>query len=236
MRLSTIAAMAVLALLPPRPARAQDAPPNAPAVDQARRRAEASAPDAPPASVALEQPEPSQGHFIAVGVHGIGAMAFDADRGTRQPTFGQAVSLRLGESVTGWLSLSLALALGSTHGKERDSLTLVRFGVTSQWYLSERCFVQAGFGATNAQGPDPEDYDLTRGRYGDFYLTGLGYDFYLSDRTQSGGWVFSPIVNADVGPDSKFTTTSLWLGVEVSWWSGLSRDKLELPTPKAYGK
>jgi hypothetical protein len=236
MRLSAIAAMALLVLLPPRPTRAQGAPPSAPAVDEARDGAEASAPDAPPASVALEEPEPSQGHFIAVGVHGIGAMAFDADRGTREPTFGQAVSLRLGESVTDWLSLSLAVALGSTYGKERDSLTLVRFGITSQWYFSERCFVQAGFGATNAQGPDPEDYDLTRGRYGDFYLTGLGYDFYLSDSTRSGGWVFSPILTADVGPDSKFTTTSLWLGVEVSWWNGLSRDKLELPTPKAYGK
>ena len=196
----------------------------------------AHAEDAPPASVELAVPEPSQGHFLAVGFHGIGAMAFDESRGTREPTFGQAVSLRVGESVTDWLSLSLAFALGSTYGEQRDSLMLGRFGVTSQWYLTERWFLQAGFGAIYARGPDPEDYDKTRSRYGDVYLTGLGYDFYLSDSTQSGGWVLTPIITADVGPDSKFTTTSLSLGVELSWWSGLSRDKLELPTPKAYDR
>jgi hypothetical protein len=236
MRISAIVPVALFSLLSPRPAPAQDSPPSAPPADEAPAEAETSAPDAPPASVELEEPEPNQGHFIALGLHGIGAMAFDEKRGTRQPTFGQAVSLRLGESITDWLSLSLALAVGSTYGERRDSLTLVRFGITSQWYVTERCFVQAGFGATDAQGPDPENYDRTRGRYGDFYLTGVGYDFYLSDSTQSGGWVFTPMMTADVGPDTKFTTTSLWLGVEVSWWTGLSRDKLSLPTPKAYAK
>ena len=236
MRVSTITVVAMLSLLASRLASAEDAAPSAPPADESAQGADAPAPAAPAASVELEEPEPSQGHFIALGLHGIGAMAFDESRGTREPTFGQAVSLRLGESVTDWLSLSLAVAVGSTYGERRDSLTLVRFGVTSQWYFAEHWFVQAGFGATSAEGPDPEDYDRTRSRYGDFYLTGLGYDFYLSDSTQSGGWIFTPVITADVGPDSKFTTASLWLGVELSWWSGLSRDKLELPAPKAYGK
>jgi hypothetical protein len=222
MRVLAIAAVAASSLLLARLARAEDT---------------TSAPERHPAeSVQLEEPKPRQGHFLALGFHGISAMAYDQKRGTREPTFGQAVSLRLGESVTDWLNLSLAFAVGSTYGERRDSLTLLRFGVTSQWYFSERWFVQAGLGATNAEGPDPEDYDQTRGRYGDFYLTGLGYDFYLSDSAESGGWVFTPMLTADVGPDSKFTTTSLWLGIELSWWSGLARDKLKLPTPKAYTK
>ena len=214
MRTLVIAGAALLFGLAARPAYAQSASPSA----------------------QLEEPKPRQGHFIGLGLHGIGAMAFDESRGTRTPTFGQGFSLRLGESVTDWLSLSLAFALGSTHGERRDALTLGRFGITSQWYFSERWFVQAGFGAINAQGPDPEDYDLNRGRYGDVYLTGVGYDFYLSDRQQSGGWVLTPMLTADVGPDTKFTTTSLWLGIELSWWNGLSRDKLNLSTPKAYSK
>jgi hypothetical protein len=236
MRVSTITTVALLTLLAPRLASARDAAPSAPAVDAAPAGTGESAPDAPAATVELKEPEPSQGHFIALGLHGIGAMAFDESRGTREPTFGQAVSLRLGESVTDWLSLSLAVAVASTYGERRDSLTLVRFGVTSQWYFTDHWFAQVGFGATGAEGPDPEDYDRTRSRYGDFYLTGLGYDIYLSDSTRSGGWVFTPLITADVGPDSKFTTTSLWLGIELSWWSGLSRDKLKLPTTEAYGK
>lgn len=221
MRCSVIVPAALLTFLAVRPVYAQDAQPVR---------------DAPPPRLELEDPRPRQGHFLALGFHGVSAMAFDENRGTRRPTFGQAFSLRLGESVTDWLSLSLAFAFGSTNGKERDSLTLGRFGITSQWYFTERWFVQGGFGAINAQGPDPDDHDLTRGRYGDYYLTGLGYDFYISDSQRSGGWVFTPMLTADVGPSSKFTTTSLWLGVELSWWNGLSRDKLNLSTPKAYSK
>jgi hypothetical protein len=224
--------MALLAFAAPRLAQAQETPP----VKEAPPGGGASAADASAATVELEAPKPRQGHFIALGLHGLSAMAFDEKRGTRNPTFGQAVSLRLGESLTDWFSLSLAFAIGSTYGERRDSLTLARFGITSQWYLSERWFAQAGFGALNAQGPDPENYAHSRGGYGDFYLTGLGYDFYLSDSTQSGGWVVTPLLTADVSPDTKFTTTSLWLGVELSWWSGLSRDKLKLSTPKAYAK
>jgi hypothetical protein len=226
MRISSIVPAALLTFLAVRPAYAQGGPPSSSPAD----------PALPPPRLELEEPKPNQGHFVALGFHGISAMAFDESRGTRKPTFGQGFSLRLGESVTNWLSLSLALALGSTYGERRDSLSLVRFGVTSQWYLSQRWFVQAGLGATNAQGSDPEDYGRNRGRYGDVYLTGLGYDFYLSNGQQSGGWVLTPLLTADVGPDSKFTTTSLWLGIEVSWWSGLARDKLNLPSSKAYTK
>lgn len=191
---------------------------------------------ASPPPVQLEEPRPRQGHFIAVGFHGLSAMAFDENRGTRSPTFGQGVSLRLGESVTDWLNLSLAFSLGSTYGKAQDSLTLGRFGVSSQWYFSERWFVQAGLGAANAQGPDPENHDRSRGRFSAVYFTGLGHDFYISDRARSGGWVFTPTFTAELSPDSEFTTTSLWVGVEISWWTGLSRDKLKLETPKAYKK
>jgi hypothetical protein len=174
--------------------------------------------DAP--RVQLEDPEPSQGHFLAMGVYGLGAMAFDDSRGTRTPTFGEGFSLRLGESLTDWVDLGLAFALGSTSGAPQNSLTLGRFGVTSQWYPTDRLFVQAGFGATYTRGKDPEDHALN--------------NLYLSDADQSGGWVFTPVATAEIGPNSNFTSTALWLGVEISWWSGLTRDKLNLPFDKAY--
>lgn len=171
-----------------------------------------------------------------MGFHGLGTMAFDKNRGTRSPTFGTGYSLRLGEALTDWLDLSLAFAFGSTSGDVDDTLSLGRFGLTTQWYLTERLFVQAGFGATNGQGKDPEDHKLSRGRYGDVYLTGIGTNLYISDNDQSGGWVFTPVLTAEVGPNANFTTAALWLGVELSWWTGLDRDKLNLPFEKAYSK
>jgi hypothetical protein len=83
---------------------------------------------------------------------------------------------------------------------------------------------------------DPEDHDASRGRFGDVYLTGLGYNLYLTDNNQSGGWVVTPVLTAEVGPDRMFTSTAQWLGVELSWWSGLTRDKLNVSADKAYAK
>lgn len=198
--------------------------------DQAEEASEAA-----PAST-LEDPEPSQGHFIALGVHGVGAMAFDDSRGKRTPTFGPGFSLRFGEALTDWLDLSLAFAFATTSGDVDDRMTFGRFGLQSQWYVTDRVFIQAGFGVTNGQGTDPEDHDFVRGRYGDVYLTGVGYNIYLSASDQSGGWVLTPVLTAEVGPDRMFTTAALSLGLEVSWWTGLTRDKLNLPLSKAYDK
>jgi len=196
--------------------------------------ATAAAQNAPEAQLQLELPKPNQGQYLALGLYTLGAMAFDDGRGTRRPTFGAGFSLRLGEAVTDWLDLGVAFALGSTQGKEQDALSLGRFTIHSQWYVSRRWFLQAGFGATKGQGADPEDLEQSRGRYGDVYLAGLGTHLYLSDAARSGGWVLSPVLTLEVGPDPTFTTTALWLGLEVSWWSGLSRDKLELPVGEAY--
>jgi hypothetical protein len=161
----------------------------------------ASAEGAAAPQLQLELPKPNQGHYLALGVHTLGAMAFDDARGTRQPTFGTGFSLRLGEAVTDWLDLGLTFALGSTQGKEEDALTLGRFTMHSQWYVSRRWFVQAGFGVTNGQGADPDDLELNRGRFGDVYTTGLGTNLYLSDAARSGGWVLSPVLTFEVGPD-----------------------------------
>jgi hypothetical protein len=182
----------------------------------------------------LVAPKPSQGYFVAVGLHGTAAMAFDQNRSTRSPTLGEGLSLRLGEALTDWLDLSLAFALAQTHGAAEHRLSYGRLGIHSQWYVWDEWFVQAGFGVTSGRGPDPEDLERQRGRYGDVYWAGIGKHLYLSDGHQSGGWVLTPALALEVGPDDVFTTTGLWVGVEISLWSGLSRDKLELPVSEAY--
>ena len=81
---------------------------------------------------------------------------------------------------------------------------------------------------------DPYDADYSRGRYGEVYLLGSGTNIFLSDESRSGGWILSPVATFEVGPDENFTTTGLWLGLQVAWWSGLDQDKLELSIEDAY--
>jgi hypothetical protein len=75
MRASALAMLAFLGLLAPRAVRAQDTPPRAPPNQDAPAEGEAAAPDVPTESVALERPKPNQGHFIALGFHGMSVSA-----------------------------------------------------------------------------------------------------------------------------------------------------------------
>lgn len=195
----------------------------------------AQEPEGPPVpAVRLELPEPSQGQFVAVGVHGVGSMAFETLGQDREPSFGQGVSIRFGQSVTEWLDLSLQFALASTGGQAEDDLTFGRFSVHSQWYLTQKWFVQAAIGAGSVSGNDPRDTQFQRGGYGAAYALGVGRNFFLSQPDSSGGWVVAPVATLDFYPNGDYTATGLWFGLEVSWWSGLSKDKLELPLERAY--
>jgi hypothetical protein len=147
---------------------------------------------------------------------------------------GFGFSLRWGEAVTSWLDLGLAAAMASTTGEPEHAYTFGRFGPLTQLYVSHRWFIQAGFGVSAASGADPEDLAAKRRRYGEVYVTGLGTHLYLTSAARSGGWLLSPVLSYEIGPDRHLTTTALWLGLEVSWWSGLPRSQLELPIEQAY--
>jgi hypothetical protein len=67
-------------------------------------------------------------------------------------------------------------------------------------------------GATNSPGADPDNLAQSRGRYRDVYIAGLGANLYFSDAARSGGWVLSPVLTIEVGPDPDFTTSALWVG------------------------
>jgi hypothetical protein len=189
-----------------------------------------------PAEFHLEVPATRQGHFLAFGLYGVGAMGFDASRGTRAPTLGEGFSLRLGESVTSWLDLSLAFAFAGTQGEAKDRFSFGRLGIQSQWYFRPNWFGQFGFGGTNASGGDPEDPEVNRVRYGAAFWTGIGVNIPLSNAHKSGGWILTPVATFEIAPEKTLTTTALWLGLEISWWSGLAKDKLALPTAEAYRK
>ena len=106
--------------------------------------------------------------------------------------------------------------------------------VHSRLKLDARWFMHFAFGGGGSGGEDPADPDFDRGAYGAVYSGGIGYNLPLSNADRTGGWILTPVLTADVAPDSEFTEMGLWLGVEISWWSGLPRNQLDLPFDKAY--
>lgn len=123
-------------------------------IEEPSREEDSSQPEDSP----LEKPSPHQGHFIALGLYGVGASANDRDRGLRGPGFGEGYSLRLGERITERLDLSLALGFASVGGDAPWSFGRLR--VHAQGYLTKKIFIHAGFGFGAAGGGDPEDPDF----------------------------------------------------------------------------
>ncbi len=204
-----------------------------PAVDEIIEEPLANEDESPtPKDSPLEKPSPHQGHFIALGLHGVMGTANDRDRGRRGPAFGEGYSLRVGERIFDRLDLGLALAFASVGGD--DPWSFGRLTVHAQGYATEKAFVHAGFGFGAAGGGDPEDPDFSRGRFGDVYTIGAGYNFFLSDTSKSGGWLLTPVFTAEYGRDDQFPNAGIWLGVEISRWWGLPRNQLDLDFDEAY--
>ncbi len=225
-RLFTTAALLALLSLVAAESRAQSEPEPAPEP--------ATEPAPAPESDELLTPRPNQGHYVSLGLSFIGTVADDADRGWRGPAYGLGYSLRLGESVTDWIDLGIGLAYANT-GNEADGMMIGRLVVEAQLYPSDRAFVRTAFGFGTGGGTDPHDPDFDRFRFGDVYLLGAGAHFYLGDNNRSGGWLLSPVATFEIGPDEEFVTMAASFGLEISWWSGLRRDQLDLPLDKAYG-
>lgn len=220
--------------LPPAPSRAPAQEPvseGAPAAAGSDVAADAGE-EAGGAQEKLTKPAPAQGHYISLGVHGVGAMARDADRGTRPPTLGGGLSLRLGESMTDWFDIGLRLGLRHTTGDE--GMTLGGVLIEGQVRVLPAWYLRAAFGVAGVGGQDPDDPAYDRGAYGTAYMLGVSTNLNLSDPGRSGGWVLSPVLSLLALPDSDFTPFGVSLGLELSWWSGLRRNQLELPFDEAY--
>jgi hypothetical protein len=201
----------------------------------------AGAASAQQGEVDLEKPEPSQGHYIALGIGEVRAQAYDESRGLRKPTHGSAFELRLGQSVTSWADLGIAFWVGKTDGDDEHKLTFGGVRVQGQVYPTQRLFLRGGFGPFGASGTDPLDPDYSRGTYGVACDVGAGLNIFLSDEHESGGWVLTPTLMNHIGHNAgieqqTFTTHMMTVGLQLSWWSGLPRDQLDLSIDRAYVK
>ncbi len=186
----------------------------------------------PPKERVLVKPSPRLGHYIALGGHFIGGVIDDEDRELRGPAMGWGLSLRLGERMTNWLDLGIRFSYARMGGD--DPWTFGHLMITSQLYVHEQLFAHVGVGAGSSGGKDPDDRGLSRGSYSAAYTAGLGYNLYLSDADRNGGFITTPTVTLEYHPDSEFANVAVMLGIEISYWGGVSRNQLDLPIEEAF--
>jgi hypothetical protein len=180
----------------------------------------------------LETPRHRQGYYLAFGLNAALAYAREDGEGIG-PTYGQGFQLRFGQLLTPRLGLGLAIDFSGTASGE-DSASFGALSLAGQVEIACNLAVHAAVGlsiVTLTSETDDADEPL-RGVYGAAYTVGLTYDWFLGNR-KSGGWALTPGVQLRATPGDTFAFGA-FVGLEITRWTGLPKNQLELDTSEAY--
>jgi hypothetical protein len=182
----------------------------------------------------LEPPRHRQGYYLSFGVYGAATQA--VERGDSVgPWFGYATALRAGQLVTRRFSLGFGIETASTRGSgQRGSLTALALeaGFAVVGNLALRGGVGVGF--LNLKNPnDPTESGL-RGAGGSYLALGVSYDQFIGQKRLTGGLALTPVVEARVIPGNDTTGILMFVGVDLSYWTGLPVNQLDLPPEEAW--
>jgi hypothetical protein len=185
----------------------------------------------------LSPPRPHQGYYIGLGAYGVAGAHHDRVDGWTGAMFGPGGSLRMGEALLPWLDLGIGFAASGIYDEQYVAL-VGHVSLEVQVRPVEPLFVRAsvGFGFTDFTRRE-SGVDKPLGRIGGSYGVAVGWDFYPAhDEGDSGGLAISPVVWFEAGPSDEFTTLAGGIGIEISWWTGLPREQLDLPVDEAFEK
>jgi hypothetical protein len=180
---------------------------------------------------ALELPRARQGYYVALGPH----FALNQNWENRRDWgvwSGYDVTFRVGQLLTRRFGLGLQLHYGGAGG-EGQRAGLFGLTVEGQWEIARHLAVRGGVGVDSvAIATVGATGEAARGTVGAGYLLGLNYDWFLT-RRMTGGWAMTPTVQVRLipGKTDAFVGT---VGVELTYWTGLPRNQLDLPASEAF--
>jgi hypothetical protein len=192
----------------------------------------ALSPSAAHAEDLLETPRERQGYFVGFGGGFATSYAHEGGR-DYGPISGTSFNLAFGQLVTERLGLGVIFDFGGGTGDGQEMGTFA-LSVDGQASLVDNLALHAsiGLGVTTLVAPDDDD-DETRGIYGATYALALSYDWFFTSR-RSGGWSLTPSLAFRVLPTGDDNVYGGFLGVQISWWSGLPKNQLELDVKDAF--
>ncbi|MDR7423226.1 MAG: hypothetical protein QN159_12275 [Armatimonadota bacterium] len=193
-----------------------------------------------PAEVVLDPPLPRQGYYVSLQLFQMAGHAWE--KGDALGVWpGGGYGLRLGQMVTRRLGLGLLIDFAGARGEglgRQQTAAYSGLSIEGQYVLWDRLALLGGTGIGIVQlsydrlMPD-EPNDL-RGAFGMYLLAGASYEFFPYRRALSGGLGLAPALRVRFLPGETASALAVFLGVDVTWWTGLPRNQLDLPPDKAF--
>jgi hypothetical protein len=183
--------------------------------------------------VVLELPAARQGYWIGGGVAGVTNVNNRTDGPDTGVLIGYDFHLRMGELITE--SVGIGLQLGG--GPLENDLYEGGFGgvaLTAHWAPLGHASVHGGVGAGGIGARATSQGRELTGTGGGYYVLGLAYDLFPFWDEGSGGFSLSPTLQAQYLPGPLFEAWIVTFCVDVMWWTGLDKHKLDLDVDMAY--
>ncbi len=192
--------------------------------------------------VELVKPKSRQGFFLGLGLRS-GVMLANADPvGGLGILQGGLFNFRFGQMANDTIGFGLSLDFGG--GRSKDWTTgLGALSVTfnlapfEKINLAFHAAVGPGFVAvTRRDEAEARDDDPTGG-YGALYTLGVTYDWFpWHGPKKSGGFALTTYVEGRIFPTGDIVAGGLFAGVEVAYWFGYGKNRLDLDVDDAFKK
>lgn len=189
----------------------------------------------------LSLPEARQGYYIGGGLRSGVGFADNENVGDFGALTHFGVAFRFGQKTLPWLSFGLVIPGGAESNEEWSAgyggLLLEAQLEPFDFDLAFRLSVGVGGGSVsreieaNVTDDDPEFF------FGSWYMAGVSYDwfpFYSPEDYDSGGLALTLFAEGRYLPGGDVNLGGAFVGIEITWWSGLPKQKLELPVEKAF--
>lgn len=183
--------------------------------------------------VTLVKPAARQGYYLSLSSGGVINHSSSSEDEFDTLT-GLSFSLRAGEMITEWIGAGLRAGGGTLSGGQwGGGFGGLQLEIQTAPLRALAITVGVGAGGLSLSSADPDDDDL-RGTGGAYYTAGLSYDLFPFYESGSGGLSLTPFVRVAYLPGDVFQGTLMVAGLEVIWWSGLAKNKLDLPLDDAF--
>jgi hypothetical protein len=187
----------------------------------------------PAAAQLLEPARARQGYYFGLGYQLALSKAWE-DGESWGVWRGGAISFRLGELITRRFGLGLQIVPSGTTRGQGQKAAFGGLELEAQWEVAPNLalYGAAGIDVVSLSSSDGHD-KTTRGTVGAGYSLGLAYDWFFTHRL-TGGWAATPVAQVRFIPGNTAAAFIGLVGIQLSYWTGLPRNQLDLPPGEAF--
>src|SRR5207344_1074908 len=92
----------------------------------------------------------------------------------------------------------------------------------------------AGVGFLQLKNPNDPTESATRGAAGSWFALGASYDQFIGQKRLTGGLAVTPVVEVRYLPGGDTQGVVMFVGFDLSYWTGLPLNQLNLPPSEAW--